>query len=182
MEPRYFIEEFTGKDKKRIIIRTIDVCDTGGLLKFINDLVDEDAPIEINHKTDYASESEYTANKVKSLIFGNEISIVAVDGEDIAGEADIKNGNGRSYGIGNIGISIAKEYRGIGLGLEMMNVLLRLSKNSGEYRIATLDVFSNNLPAKNLYEKIGFKVAGVVPKFCKIGNSYVDDIRMYKEF
>ena len=180
MKPGEFIEDFISKDNKHIKIRTIDLCDVKGLLALINQLVDEDALIEVNMRIDYSSEIDYVAGKVKALLAGSEIAIVATVDDKIVAQANMTKGSWRSKDIGNIGIAIANGYRGIGLGNEMMKLLLDLAKKDN-YRIAMLEVFSINEPARKLYEKLGFKVVGIVPNAYKIKDKYIDNVIMYRE-
>ena len=43
----------------------------------------------------------------------------------------------------------------------------------GRFEVITLEVFSNNLAAKKLYEKVGFKTYGVLPGGVKRGGNSV---------
>lgn len=180
MKPGEFIKDFVSKDGKHIKIRAIDICDVEGLLTLINQLVDEDALIEVNTKVDYGSEIDYVAGKVNALLSGSEIAVVAIVDNKLVAEADITRGMGRSIDVGNMGISIANEYRGIGLGNELMKLILDLAKKDN-YKIAKLEVFSINTAARGLYEKLGFKVVGIIPNTCKIKGRYIDYVIMYRE-
>lgn len=53
-------------------------------------------------------------------------------------------------------ISLYEEYRGKGIGTELMKNMLMLLKNKG-YKKASLSVQKNNYAVK-MYEKVGFKV------------------------
>jgi RimJ/RimL family protein N-acetyltransferase len=53
-----------------------------------------------------------------------------------------------------------KEYRGTGIGTELMRVLLDLGKNVLKSKVAKLNVYEPNKRAKHVYEKIGFKEVG----------------------
>ena len=53
-------------------------------------------------------------------------------------------------------ISLYEEYRGKGIGTELMKSMLMLLKNKG-YKRASLSVQKNNYAVK-MYEKVGFKV------------------------
>ena len=53
-------------------------------------------------------------------------------------------------------ISLYEEYRGKGIGTELMKSMLMLLKNKG-YKKASLSVQKNNYAVK-MYEKVGFKV------------------------
>ncbi len=179
MKPGEFIKEFIAKDGKHITIRALDICDIEGMLAHINNLVDEDAFLIINTKTDYISELEFVTEKIKSMLYGDALAIVAIAEGKFVAEADIRRGIGRANEIGSLGIAIAKEYRGIGLGKELMTLLLDLAKKDN-YKVIKLGVYSPNITAKRLYEKVGFKVAGKIP-YSKMKDKYMDEIIMYKE-
>ncbi|MGC8730545.1 MAG: GNAT family N-acetyltransferase [Candidatus Micrarchaeia archaeon] len=62
-----------------------------------------------------------------------------------------------------LNISVSKEYRNISISREMIKTLLDLAGRE-KYRIVSLEVYSNNHTALHLYEKLGFKTAGRIPK------------------
>lgn len=81
-----------------------------------------------------------------------------------------------------LGISLHPEYRGLGLGEKMMQVLIENMKKFKEVQIIELDVMLNNKTALNLYEKMGFKRAGVFPKaFILETGEISDNLSMYLE-
>ncbi len=53
-------------------------------------------------------------------------------------------------------ISLYKEYRGFGIGTELMNHMLRLLKRQG-YKKTSLAVQKDNYALK-LYQKVGFRI------------------------
>lgn len=59
-------------------------------------------------------------------------------------------------------------YRGCGLGQWLMVALLDVAKERGA-RFATLEVRASNLPARKLYDKLGFEVAGSRRKYYRDG-------------
>ncbi len=74
----------------------------------------------------------------------------------------------REHGIGHIlNIAVHPDYRRKGLGLILMNTIMNILKDKGA-RIFRLEVAVSNIPAKNLYEKLGFRVQ------CRIKDYYED--------
>ena len=59
----------------------------------------------------------------------------------------------------------------------MLQELIKLAQSKKEIKEITLEVNSNNIPAKNLYEKFGFNVVGLRKKY--YNNTY-DAIIMTK--
>ena len=79
---------------------------------------------------------------------------------------------------GTVGISVLKEFWGVGVGTRMMNALIDFAKASGTIEILHLGVKSDNLGGIALYKKCGFQQIGVYPKFFKFGDVYYDEILM----
>jgi RimJ/RimL family protein N-acetyltransferase len=80
------------------------------------------------------------------------------------------------------GVYIGREYRGQGVGKAMLTELLRLARSLPGIEQITLAVSSNNIPARRLYEALGFEVYGREAGALKIGDSYVDEDLMILYF
>ncbi|MGC8676287.1 MAG: GNAT family N-acetyltransferase [Candidatus Micrarchaeia archaeon] len=180
MEPGEFVEEFVAKDGRRITIRAPEMKDVQGYLQFINDLVAEGAPIMLNTPQSYADEMAYTAGKLDGMASGKELAIVATAEGRVIADASIARGRGREQNVGTLGIAVSKQYRNIGLGFEMIRLLLDMAK-AEKYRVIVLTVYANNPAAKHLYEKLGFRQTGTIPKAAAFGADLVDSLLMYKE-
>lgn len=74
--------------------------------------------------------------------------------------------------IGTLGIHVRKEYRGRGVGKALL--LRTIEACKGKFEIITLEVFSNNLQAKRLYEEVGFRKYGTLTKGVKREGKYID--------
>jgi len=75
------------------------------------------------------------------------------------------------------GVYVRPESRGKGVARDLMQeIICRARGIEGVEQI--LLVASAHLPARKLYEAMGFADYGVEPKSLKIGNEYVDDVLM----
>ena len=63
------------------------------------------------------------------------------------------------HGFGEIGMAVAKEWRGRGVGSALMQAAIEHARGRGLHKL-TLDVFAHNESAIALYEKFGFVVEG----------------------
>lgn len=98
----------------------------------------------------------------------NNVLLVALVDEKIVGTASVKaSDKGRMEHIGEIGISILKDYWGFGLGRLMMEEVIQWSKESGVIRRLELTVQERNQRAVSLYEKIGFKTEAIMERGAK---------------
>lgn len=98
----------------------------------------------------------------------NNVLLVALVDCKIVGTASVKASDKRRMEhIGEIGISILKDYWGFGLGRLMMEEVLQWSKESGIIRRLELTVQERNQRAVSLYEKIGFKTETIMERGAK---------------
>lgn len=87
----------------------------------------------------------------------------------------------RNQHIGQIGISILPEYRGIGLGTAVMATMIEWAASHPVIEKLTLGVWSKNEPAIRLYQKMGFIEEGRRIRGVKYADgSYDDCICMYR--
>ena len=66
----------------------------------------------------------------------------------------------RTAHVGNLEIFIALKYRGGGIGKAMMQTLISWAQENPVIEKLSLSVFADNLPAVQLYEKLGFALEG----------------------
>ena len=109
----------------------------------------------------------------------NSIPLVAVHEKRIVGSCTIrKSRHTRRKGVGDIGIFLHQDFHNVGLGTDMMKLVLDLAKRQGLHRIG-LEVIEGNKAAIRLYEKIGFEVEGRVrSSFIGEDDKYHDSIIM----
>ena len=95
----------------------------------------------------------------------NEIEIIALVDGKVAGTAGI-DAIGTKYKLkhrAEFGISVAREYWGLGLGTALTNACIKCAKEAG-YEQLELDAVADNKQAISLYEKAGFVEFGRNPK------------------
>ena len=81
--------------------------------------------------------------------------------------------------VGVLGISIAKAWRGKGIGRALM--VRALADCRGKFEIVELGLFATNARARALYESLGFRVWGIQPKAYRRGERYIDHVCMQLE-
>jgi ribosomal protein S18 acetylase RimI-like enzyme len=104
--------------------------------------------------------------------------VVAVSSNKIIGWCDIVGSNRHAcVHLGTLGIGIEKEYRGSGIGRQLINKALELAENRGLTRIE-LAVREDNNRAIHLYKTLGFKVEGMHIKSLLIDGKYYNQVSM----
>jgi ribosomal protein S18 acetylase RimI-like enzyme len=108
----------------------------------------------------------------------------AIDGGQLVGMAGFfRRREAKTSHRGHIwGVYISRKYRGQGVGRALLTELLRLARSLPGIEQVTLAVSSDNLPARRLYEAVGFEKYGCEARALKIGDSYVDEDLMVLYF
>ena len=171
---------FVAKDERKVTLRSLKWEDLDDCIEFINSLVDEGSDIAKETEVTRDEEADWLGRRLASMEKGELVDVVAeVDGKMVA-NAEVGRRRGNMSHVGDIGIGIRAGYRGIGIGTELMRLLIEQSRRMG-LKIVVLDVFETNKRAKGLYEKAGFKESGRIPKGIIKDGKYIDLIRMVHE-
>lgn len=160
-----YSQKITLKNGKEVLLRNGTAADGAAVLENFN-LTHAETDFLLSHPGEKGFTTEQEANfldeKEKSA---NEVEIVAfVDGK-VTGTAGI-DAVGSRYKVkhrAEFGISIAKEYWGLGLGKALTEACIACAKEAG-YTQLELDVVAENESALALYRKVGFVEYGRNPR------------------
>lgn len=72
-------------------------------------------------------------------------------------------------------------YRGLGVGKNLLNTLLQNLKSRGDLKRAELSVVATQMPARKLYESVGFMEVKTLPGSATRGKETFDEIEMELE-
>lgn len=161
------IREGSGNDAEELIRTMKDIFRTTEYL-----LVDEE-------EFDISVEQEIAWLKAFDDIPTGLYLVVTHNNEIIGNIGIVGNLMKKMKHTASMGISLKKEWRNIGLGKILMEEGIRWAKEKTNLEILWLDVFSLNVSAISLYEKLGFVEDGRQKNFCKLqGERYCDKIIM----
>lgn len=85
-----------------------------------------------------------------------EGTLVAVAGEEVIGSIHVQP---TRHGFGELGMAIAREWRGRGVGSALMAAAIEWARERGLHKLS-LSVFAHNTAAIALYRKYGFVEEG----------------------
>lgn len=111
---------------------------------------------------DPEQEGQFLNEKTEST---NEIEIIAFVDGNVVGTAGIE-AVGTKYKVkhrAEFGISILKEFWGLGIGQALMNACIECARKAGYVQLE-LNVIADNVRAISMYEKAGFVEYGRNPK------------------
>ena len=173
------LKEFSVEGVGKIVLRTPKWEDLDGLLELINSLVDEGAEILVDEKVSREGEIEWLSRLLAQMERGETFFVVAEVRGRIIASSDIHRRSGSQKHVGVVGIIITKDFRELGIGTAVMRVLIEQVKKMG-IKTLNLTVYATNERAIHVYEKVGFRRTGLIPRsFLKRGK-YVDEVMMTK--
>jgi RimJ/RimL family protein N-acetyltransferase len=138
-----------------IIIREPAASDAAALAAYTAALVAEDTgTITLRTAPTVEQEVEFIA---KTAAAERAFILIAVEGDRVMGLLDLQAGE-REHNrhAGRFGMSVAKEYRGQGIGRRMLEEMIARAKAWPGFCRVELEVFPHNTAAIRLYESAGF--------------------------
>ena len=110
----------------------------------------------------------------------NFINLVAVVDDRVVGMVGLETfpNRPRRRHVGRIGISVAGEWQGKGVGTAMMAAVVDLADNWLNLTRLELEVYADNAAAIHLYERFGFTYEGTLRQHAFRNGKYVDSNMM----
>ena len=176
---------FRAKDGRRFTLRSVTRGDLGSMVAFANLLADEKrrnselGVAAFDRKVTREEERKFLDRCIEGLAKRRYVSVGAFEGRRMVGNCDVVGRAARDVKhTGTLGIVLLADCRRIGLGEAMIRRALAGASRTGIW-VVDLEVFSSNHAARRLYEKVGFREAGVIPKKFQRNGGLVDSVQMY---
>ena len=89
------------------------------------------------------------------------------------------NNVGRCGHIGNASFAVRRACRGRHIGEQLVTHCLRTAREKGFALMQFNAVVESNIHARHLYERLGFRQLGVIPKGFRMKDGHYENIRLY---
>lgn len=175
--------EFKLKDGRNALLQSPSEENAKEMLQFI---------IKASGETDFLMKfpeefADFTLEQEKAFIRKNcdnqnEMMITcSVDGR-IAGNCQISFRTGRKERHrASVAIALLQEFWNLGIGTRMFEEMFRVARERGDVRQIELDFIEGNRRARGLYEKMGFRIAGIKPDAIRMKDgTFVNEYMMMK--
>lgn len=184
--PGEVVSQFTTKSGKPAVLRYPVMEDAQALLDFINTISLEDTFVRFaGEQQALDEEQKYLASEIQLCSTGNAVKLFCFVEGKFAGVTDIHRDTSlltRRLHSGIFGIIVSKEFRGEGVGTQLItSIVQEAKKHISGLKLIKLDCFANNEPAMALYKKVGFVEAGRIPKALFRQGEYTDEVHMALE-
>lgn len=180
---KYEARTITLKDGRTCTLRSAEKTDAAEMLRYMVKVLSE-TPYLLSSPEEFAAMPVEKEEAYIESILNNDrtVMITAFDGDRIIGSADLRAAGARqrvSHRC-SMGITILREYWGVGLGSHIMQAIIDCAREIG-YEQLELEVVAANRRAINLYTKFGFTVFGCHPNKIRYEDgTYASDYLMYK--
>ena len=155
-----------------IVYREAEGKDAASLLEHLACVGAETDNLSFGTDTFHISEDKEAKFIERFYKSKKDIMLVAIYNNEIIGNAIIERNRIARYNHrAELSITVVKKYWSMGVGSELMSMLIDFCKSTG-VEIIYLEVRSDNERAIALYKKFGFERIGVYERFFKIGNEY----------
>ena len=169
------------KNKQEFIIRYLRLGDIDDMQTAVNSLVEEKSMMGPQKKISRASEEEWVNNVLHRILNKRTVYLVAETKGTVVGGASVYTGAfANNKHIGQTGIFLKKDYRGLGLAEELLKEAIKDAKKYLKLKILKINVYAENKKALKLYKKLGFEKVGKIKKGRYHFGRYLDLIIMVK--
>jgi RimJ/RimL family protein N-acetyltransferase len=163
------------KDGSAVKIREAEPSDAKQLLESIHKASGESDNLSFGAGEFDMTEADESEFLGKCQAADNQLYLVAVAGEQMIGSLHFASGRRpRTRHSGDFGISIIKDYWGLGLGAMLLNELIDWAKGTGFIKKIKLTVRIDNKRAIRLYQAKGFVLEGTLRNEMLIRGQYYD--------
>jgi RimJ/RimL family protein N-acetyltransferase len=164
-------------DDRTVLVRPARAADARGWIELLTEVSKEDRFILLESVTtsrwEMARVFRFTAWSYDSA------AIVAVTGsrDRVVGQLTANRNRNIYSHIAELGLSVAAEYRGKGVGAELIEAVKDWARAFGVEKLC-LNVVPHNTRAIRFYEKAGFELEGRRARHAKLSYGYEDLLEM----
>ena len=163
-----------------ITLREAVPSDAQELLRVMN-LLDQETPFLLVNQQSLKLNPIDMAEQIDFIYEqDNQLILLAYNHDELIGVATVMGEMDQPVQhIGEIGISILKEYWNCGLGTIMLEEIITWAKEASIIKRLEIKVQERNKRAFHLYQKLDFEVEGIIRRgFLSEDNQYLDIILM----
>lgn len=130
------------------------------------------------YSTDVESEAKLISDYHESQ---NSVLLIAEYDDELIGNIDLTGSKRiKMSHTAMLGMGIREEWRNQGLGRILIEEAIEYVAKFSSLELIWLDVYASNKLGYNLYKHTGFEVSGVIERFFKEGEEYMDKIQMFR--
>jgi ribosomal protein S18 acetylase RimI-like enzyme len=143
--------------------------------RFINALTREGTYLLVDKPITLKVETQWLQGQLQAVKKGEQIYLKALVDGRLVGDCFAKPGFGRNRGNVNLGIAVARKWRGKGLGSLLLRDIIARAQKKWHPKNIYLHVVSANTRARRIYESLGFQIVARLPHWFEYRGKYLDE-------
>lgn len=163
----------TLEDGARLLLRPLLANDADSLIK----LYASASPEDLRALRDNVTDPVLVRSWVEQLDYMRVLPLLAILNERIVGNATLHRRSGPHQHVGEVRIFLTQDFRGRGLGTEMLKTLIELARKEGLYWIQA-EVFASQPKVIRAFEGLGFVRQCTLENYFMLPNGQFEDIVM----
>jgi RimJ/RimL family protein N-acetyltransferase len=173
---------------RALVLRAMSWDDTDRLLSFINRLADEkqkgkgsEVFAGFEERLSRNEEATWVAGQLVKLENREMVGVLAeIDGQ-VVGVGQITKGHYQETNHhGELGLTVLGSHRGLGIGKQMIKILLREAKKIGVKNVE-VEFLAANQGAAHAYQRAGFTEVGRIPGKVQRNRKLLDSMIMARK-
>ena len=169
----------TTTDNRSFCVRQARREDAAAALRYIEAFFEEPDLSVTYSPGEFALSAAEEEQFIQSHEAPGALLLFALCEEEVIGSLGFQAGKlARTRHAGTLGVSVAREWRGVGVGSVLIGRLVAWAREHAEIERVGLEVFATNPRAYQLYRRFGFQEEGRRRGAIRMGTSRVDAIQM----
>ena len=167
------------RDDREVSIRQATLADAEGLRIFKRTVLGETEYL-LQGLEDFDDRVEAERELIGRFLHQpNCLLLVAVMGSRVVGLCSIVGGHlWRTRHVGTLSLGVLQSQWRRGIGARLMRAAMQWAEDNPVLRKLALQVHASNLPARRLYEGLGFREEGLLRREARLGDGYDDLVPM----
>jgi len=170
------VQKFSVGTTEELILRPAGPDDSEGIIEALKSFAPERSYVLMEQ---YGKGVEWEKEYITTLDIRNSLLLVAIRGDNVIGILEALQADGgyrpETVHILNIGLHIKEEFRGLGIGLKMLQYTDEWAREQG-FKKMEASVFTTNKRSLNLFRKAGFSHECTKVKRIRVGNDFIDEV------
>jgi L-amino acid N-acyltransferase YncA len=161
----------TLEDGARLLLRPLAAEDGDALVR----LYAAAQPEDLRAFRDNVADPDVVRAWVADLDYSRVLPLLAIINGQLVGNATLHRRGGPYRHIGEVRIFLAKDYRGRGLGTEMLRTLIELARKEGLHWLQA-EVFASQPKVIRAFEELGFERQCVFIDYFMLPDGHSEDV------
>ncbi|HDS15469.1 MAG TPA: GNAT family N-acetyltransferase [Proteobacteria bacterium] len=138
-------------NRLRILLRPMGPADE----ELVKNMFAGQAAKDVRFLKEDVHDPAVVSNWFRNLDYETVVPLLAMHGELLVGDATLHRRRGAERHIGELRIYLAREFRGVGLGMQMLRELIEIGREMGLHMLLA-EVVSEELAVIKAFRKLGF--------------------------